>query len=44
VDGPFFALSDNVGQTAMGVEYYVLAKGVRGVASGREPDIFGGAE
>ncbi|MCW2672414.1 MAG: 1D-myo-inosityl-2-acetamido-2-deoxy-alpha-D-gluc opyranosidedeacetylase [Frankiales bacterium] len=44
VDGPFFALSDNVGQQAMGVEYYVLAKGVRAVASGREPDVFGGAE
>jgi N-acetyl-1-D-myo-inositol-2-amino-2-deoxy-alpha-D-glucopyranoside deacetylase len=44
VDGPFFALSDNVGQTAMGVEYYVLAKGVRAVASGREPDVFGGTE
>ncbi|MCW2707692.1 MAG: 1D-myo-inosityl-2-acetamido-2-deoxy-alpha-D-glucopyranoside deacetylase [Frankiales bacterium] len=44
VDGPFFALSDNVGQQAMGREFYVLAKGVRGVASGREPDVFGGAE
>jgi N-acetyl-1-D-myo-inositol-2-amino-2-deoxy-alpha-D-glucopyranoside deacetylase len=44
VDGPFFALSDNVGQQAMGREFYVLAKGVSGVASGREPDVFGGAE
>jgi N-acetyl-1-D-myo-inositol-2-amino-2-deoxy-alpha-D-glucopyranoside deacetylase len=44
VDGPFFALSDNVGQQAMGREFYVLANGVSGVASGREPDVFGGAE
>jgi N-acetyl-1-D-myo-inositol-2-amino-2-deoxy-alpha-D-glucopyranoside deacetylase len=44
VDGPFFALSDNVGQQAMGREFYVLAKGASGVASGRELDVFGGAE
>ncbi|MCU1621894.1 MAG: mshB [Frankiales bacterium] len=44
VDGPFFALSDNVGQQAMGVEYYQLAQGTRTFAEGREPDLFGGAE
>jgi N-acetyl-1-D-myo-inositol-2-amino-2-deoxy-alpha-D-glucopyranoside deacetylase len=44
VDGPFFALSDNLGQQAMGVEYYQLAQGARTFAEGREPDLFGGAE
>lgn len=45
VDGPFFALSDNVGQRAMGVEYYVLAHGEAGPAEGpqgREQDLFSG--
>ena len=40
VDGPFFALSDNVGHEAMGVEYFVLA----GEAAERETDLFGGTE
>lgn len=37
VDGPFFALSNNVGQQAMGVEHYIL---VRGERTGRETDLF----
>jgi N-acetyl-1-D-myo-inositol-2-amino-2-deoxy-alpha-D-glucopyranoside deacetylase len=43
VDGPFFALSDNVGQKAMGREYYVLARGDRHPDGARETDLFGGA-
>ncbi len=45
VDGPFFALSDNVGQRAFGIEHFVLARGERGPATGpqgREDDLFGG--
>jgi N-acetyl-1-D-myo-inositol-2-amino-2-deoxy-alpha-D-glucopyranoside deacetylase len=42
VDGPFFALSDNVGQQAMGVEYFVLARGERTTGEVRENDLFGG--
>ncbi len=45
VDGPFFALSNNVGQRAFGLEYFVLARGVRGPAVGplgREDALFGG--
>jgi N-acetyl-1-D-myo-inositol-2-amino-2-deoxy-alpha-D-glucopyranoside deacetylase len=43
-DGPFFALSDNVGQQAFGVEYYTLLAGERGLAmaAGRETDLFAG--
>jgi N-acetyl-1-D-myo-inositol-2-amino-2-deoxy-alpha-D-glucopyranoside deacetylase len=40
VDGPFFALSNNLGQTAWGVEYFVRARG-EGPA-GRETDLFDG--
>ena len=29
-DGPFFALSNNVGSTAWGIEYYRIAKGTLG--------------
>ena len=36
VDGPFFALSNNVGQRAFGVEHYVLARGERGPGDGPE--------
>jgi N-acetyl-1-D-myo-inositol-2-amino-2-deoxy-alpha-D-glucopyranoside deacetylase len=43
VEGGFFALSDNVGQQAMGVEYFVLARGERAVTEGREADLFGGS-
>ncbi len=45
VDGPFFALSNNVGQQAFGIEHYVLVDGPRGPADGpqgRESDLFGG--
>ncbi|MFC4012273.1 N-acetyl-1-D-myo-inositol-2-amino-2-deoxy-alpha-D-glucopyranoside deacetylase [Nonomuraea purpurea] len=30
VDDPWFALSNNIGQEALGVEHYILAMGVRG--------------
>lgn len=45
VDGPFFALSNNVGQRAFGLEHYILARGERGPAGpdGRESDLFDGA-
>ena len=38
VDGPFFALSNNVGREAHGVEYFRIVKG----AAVRGPDPFGG--
>ncbi|HUR13343.1 MAG TPA: N-acetyl-1-D-myo-inositol-2-amino-2-deoxy-alpha-D-glucopyranoside deacetylase [Mycobacteriales bacterium] len=41
VDGPFFALSNNLGQEAWGVEYFVLARGER-QGDGREADLFDG--
>jgi N-acetyl-1-D-myo-inositol-2-amino-2-deoxy-alpha-D-glucopyranoside deacetylase len=44
VDGPFFALSNNIGQKAMGIEYFVLVRGDRDSGEGRETDLFGGAE
>lgn len=45
-DGPFFALSNNVGASAFGVEYYRLVKGVRGPvgADGLETDLFAGID
>jgi N-acetyl-1-D-myo-inositol-2-amino-2-deoxy-alpha-D-glucopyranoside deacetylase len=45
VDGPFFALSNDIGQLVWGVEYYRLVKGVRGPVesdSGWESDLFAG--
>ena len=45
VDGPFFALSNNIGQRAFGIEHYVLARGERGPGTGelgREDDLFAG--
>ncbi len=44
VDGPFFALADNVGQQAYGVEYYTLLAGElpTPIANGRETDLFAG--
>ena len=45
VDSPFFALSDNVGQRAFGVEYYTLLAGPRGAGEGPEgweTDLFAG--
>ena len=43
-DGPFFALSNNVGSTAWGCEFYRIAKGERGPVGddGLEPDLFAG--
>ena len=43
-DGPFFALSNNVGQTAWGEEFYRIAKGRRGELGpdGLETDLFAG--
>lgn len=45
VDGPFFALSNNVGHKAFGVEYFTLVRGDRGPTAGpldREDDLFAG--
>jgi N-acetyl-1-D-myo-inositol-2-amino-2-deoxy-alpha-D-glucopyranoside deacetylase len=44
VDGPFFALSNNLGQEVLGVEYYRLVRGERGPAGeqGWEDDLFAG--
>ena len=45
VDGPFFALSNNVGQHSFGTEYYTLAHGVLGSRDSqteRESDLFAG--
>ena len=47
VDSPFFALSDMVGQRALGTEYYTLLAGPawRGRGPGDfEPDLFAGAQ
>jgi N-acetyl-1-D-myo-inositol-2-amino-2-deoxy-alpha-D-glucopyranoside deacetylase len=46
VDGPFFALSNNVGNEVWGTEYYRLAKGKRGPVNedGLETDLFAGLE
>lgn len=43
-DGPFFALSNNQGASAMGIEQFRLVKGVLGPAGdeGRETDLFAG--
>ncbi|WP_028472327.1 N-acetyl-1-D-myo-inositol-2-amino-2-deoxy-alpha-D-glucopyranoside deacetylase [Nocardioides alkalitolerans] len=44
VDGPFFALSNNLGNSIWGIEYFRLAKGVQGPtdADGLETDLFAG--
>ncbi len=45
VDGPFFALSNNIGQRAFGIEHYTLARGERGPGAGPrawEDDLFAG--
>jgi N-acetyl-1-D-myo-inositol-2-amino-2-deoxy-alpha-D-glucopyranoside deacetylase len=45
VDGPFFALSNNIGQQVFGVEYYTLVWGELGPVrddEGREIDLFAG--
>lgn len=43
VDGPFFALSNDLGQPVFTTEYYQLVRGVSGVDhGGRERDLFAG--
>ncbi|MBA3264854.1 MAG: N-acetyl-1-D-myo-inositol-2-amino-2-deoxy-alpha-D-glucopyranoside deacetylase [Nocardioidaceae bacterium] len=43
LDGPFFALSNNVGNSVWGTEFYRLAKGpVSPAGIGRERDLFAG--
>ncbi|MEP6697271.1 MAG: N-acetyl-1-D-myo-inositol-2-amino-2-deoxy-alpha-D-glucopyranoside deacetylase [Pseudonocardiales bacterium] len=45
VDGPFFALSNHLGQTAFGLEHFRLVRGPRGPADGPngwETDLFSG--
>ena len=45
VDGPFFALSNNLGLQVWGNEYYTLVKGEKAApldAHGREQDLFAG--
>lgn len=47
VDSPFFALSDKVGQRALGTEYYTLLAGPAGPGrqdGGRETDLFSGLD
>jgi N-acetyl-1-D-myo-inositol-2-amino-2-deoxy-alpha-D-glucopyranoside deacetylase len=43
-DGPFFALSNNLGSVAWGIEYFRIAKGERGELNedGLETDLFAG--
>lgn len=43
-DGPFFALSNNLGSVAWGLEYFRIAKGTRGELNedGLETDLFAG--
>ena len=46
VDGPFFALSNNLGMEVLGIEYYRLVQGERGTGgaapNGWEDDLFAG--
>jgi N-acetyl-1-D-myo-inositol-2-amino-2-deoxy-alpha-D-glucopyranoside deacetylase len=48
VDGPFFALSNNLGQEVLGIEYFQLVRGERGPAGagpqGWEDDLLAGLE
>ena len=47
VDGPFFALSNNVGQQAFGVEHFRLVRGTPGSSEGPngwEDDLFAGLD
>ena len=47
VDGPFFALSNNIGYEVLGTEYYRLVRGALGPgrdANGRETDLFAGLD
>ena len=44
LDGPFFALSNNQGESVWGTEFFRLAKGTRGPVGdeGLETDLFAG--
>jgi N-acetyl-1-D-myo-inositol-2-amino-2-deoxy-alpha-D-glucopyranoside deacetylase len=42
VDGQFFALSNDVGQGAFGLEHYRLARGEAGASGEQEDDLFAG--
>jgi N-acetyl-1-D-myo-inositol-2-amino-2-deoxy-alpha-D-glucopyranoside deacetylase len=44
VDGPFFALSNDLGQPLFGAEYYRLVRGKPGTGSAREDDLFAGLD
>ena len=46
LDGPFFALSNNVGQQMWGAEFYRIARGRRGEPGpdGLETDLFAGVD
>jgi N-acetyl-1-D-myo-inositol-2-amino-2-deoxy-alpha-D-glucopyranoside deacetylase len=46
VDGPFFALSNNIGNEVWGTEFYRIAKGQRGPLNeaGLETDLFAGLD
>jgi N-acetyl-1-D-myo-inositol-2-amino-2-deoxy-alpha-D-glucopyranoside deacetylase len=47
LDGPFFALSNNLGNEVWGVEHYRLVKGLpdgERDANGRETDLFAGID
>jgi N-acetyl-1-D-myo-inositol-2-amino-2-deoxy-alpha-D-glucopyranoside deacetylase len=46
VDGPFFALSNNIGNQVWGTEFYRIAKGAQGPLNedGLETDLFAGLE
>lgn len=47
VDGPFFALSNNLGNEVWGIEFYRLVRGTPGTerdADGRETDLFAGLD
>ncbi len=47
LDGPFFALSNNLGVEVLGDEYYTLVKGEKSApfdSEGRETDLFSGVE
>jgi N-acetyl-1-D-myo-inositol-2-amino-2-deoxy-alpha-D-glucopyranoside deacetylase len=42
VDGSFFALSNDVGQGAFGIEHFHLSRGESGTTDAREDDLFAG--
>jgi N-acetyl-1-D-myo-inositol-2-amino-2-deoxy-alpha-D-glucopyranoside deacetylase len=44
VDGPFFALSNDLGQPLFGAEYYRLVRGRAGAGDKREDDLFAGVD